>query len=212
MDVFEQFHLTGVIPVVEIDHAEHALPLAEALANGGLPIAEITLRTEAALEAIQLIARSTSGILVGAGTVINRQQAQAAVAAGARFLVSPGLPEDAVSWALENSIPILPGTITPTEIMRAINLGLNLLKFFPAETMGGLKAIQAISDPFPGVKFIPTGGMRLENMADYLANAKIHAIGGSWMCKRQVIAAGQFDEIERLASQAAGIVREIRKG
>jgi 2-dehydro-3-deoxyphosphogluconate aldolase/(4S)-4-hydroxy-2-oxoglutarate aldolase len=211
MDVFEQFYQTGVIPVVEIDNADHAVPLAEALARGGLPIAEITLRTAEALDAIRLIARGTSNILVGAGTVLNREQAQAAVASGARFLVSPGLPEDVVSWALENSIPILPGTITPTEIIRAINLGLNLLKFFPAETMGGLRAIQAISDPFPGVKFIPTGGIRLENMADYLVNAKIHAVGGSWMCKRQFIAAGQFGEIERLACQAAGIVKEIRQ-
>jgi 2-dehydro-3-deoxyphosphogluconate aldolase/(4S)-4-hydroxy-2-oxoglutarate aldolase len=212
MNIFDQFHATGVIPVVEIESAGDALPLAEALAAGGIPIAEITLRTEAALEAIRLIAQGTTDILVGAGTVLNQEQARVAVESGARFLVSPGLPEEVVAWAQERSIPILPGVVTPTEIIRAINIGLNILKFFPAETMGGLKTIKAISDPFPGVKFIPTGGIRLDNLAEYLQSDKIHAVGGSWMCKRALIATGQFAEIENLARQAAGIVKEIRQG
>jgi len=211
MTVFDTFHAVGVIPVVEIEDARHALPLAESLAAVGLPVVEITLRTEAALDSIRQIAGGDTGILVGAGTVINREQARAAVEAGARFLVSPGLPEQVAAWAQENSIPFLPGAITPTEIIRAISLGYNILKFFPAETMGGLKAIKAISDPFPTVKFIPTGGIRLENLAEYLQNRKIHAVGGSWLCKRAQIAAGQFAEIENMARQAAQVVREIRQ-
>jgi 2-dehydro-3-deoxyphosphogluconate aldolase / (4S)-4-hydroxy-2-oxoglutarate aldolase len=212
MDIFEQFHAIGVIPVAEIEDARDARPLAEALTAGGLPIIEVTLRTEAALESIGRISRGETGILVGAGTVINRQQAQAAVEAGAKFLVSPGLAEEVAIWAQENSIPFLPGAVTPTEIIRAINLGLELLKFFPAETMGGLKAIKAISDPFPRVKFIPTGGIRAENLAEYLQSTKIHAVGGSWLCKRQMITDGKFGEIETAARQAAQIVREIRQG
>lgn len=211
MNIFDQFHSAGVIPVVEIEAARDALPLAEALAAGGLPIVEITLRTPAALEAIRLIAQEASGSLVGAGTVINPEQARAAVEAGARFLVSPGFPEDAVAWAQANAIPFLPGAVTPTEIIRAIHSGYHLLKFFPSETMGGLKAIKAISDPFPGVNFIPTGGIRLENLAEYLQHERVHAVGGSWLCKRALIAAGQFAEIEKLAREAAQIVREVRQ-
>lgn len=211
MTVFDTFHAVGVIPVVEIEDSRHALPLAESLAAGGLPVVEITLRTEAALDSIRRIAGGNTGILVGAGTVINREQARAAVEAGARFLVSPGLPEQVAAWAQENSIPFLPGAITPTEIIRAVSLGYNILKFFPAETMGGLKAIKAISDPFPTVKFIPTGGIRLENLAEYLQNRKIHAVGGSWLCKRSQISARQFAEIENMARQATQVVREIRQ-
>lgn len=211
MAVFDTFHAVGVIPVVEIEDARHALPLAESLAAGGLPVVEITLRTEAALDSIRRIAGGKTGILVGAGTVINREQARAAVEAGARFLASPGLPEQAAAWAQENSIPFLPGAITPTEIIRAVSLGFGLLKFFPAGAMGGLATIQAISDPFPSVKFIPTGGVRLENLAEYLQNGRIHAVGSSWLCKRTLIAAGQFTEIENMARQSAQVVREIRQ-
>lgn len=211
MTVFDTFHAVGVIPVVEIEDARHALALAESLAAGGLPIVEITLRTGAALDSIRRIAGGNMGVLVGAGTVINRDQARAAVEAGARFLVSPGLPEEAAAWAQENSIPFLPGAITPTEIIRAVNLGFDLLKFFPAGAMGGLEAIKAVSDPFPGVRFIPTGGIRLENLAEYLQNEKIHAVGGSWLCKRAQIAAGQFAEIEKMARQAAQVVKKIRQ-
>lgn len=211
MTIFDQFHAVGVIPVVEIEDAKDALPLVEALAAGGLPIIEITLRTEAALDAIQLISQGATGVIVGAGTVINREQAHVAVESGVSFLVSPGLPEEAAAWAQENSIPFLPGAVTPTEIIRAINLGFKILKFFPSETMGGLKAIKAVSDPFPGVKFIPTGGIRLENLAEYLQNNKIHAVGGSWLCKRALIANGQFTQIEKMALEATQKVSEIRQ-
>ena len=209
--IFDHFYKIGVIPVLEIDSVQNAKPLAEALLAGGLPVAEVTLRTDAALESIRVIAREANGILVGAGTVINREQAQAACEAGAQFLVSPGLVEDVVIWAQENQIPILAGAVTPTEMIRAINLGLDILKFFPAEAVGGLSAIKAMSDPFPQLSFIPTGGIRLENLADYLQMKKIHAIGGSWMAKRGMITDGKFDEIRRMAKEASELVRQIRR-
>lgn len=208
--VFDDFYKIGFIPVLEIDSVERAKPLAEALLAGELPVAEITLRTDTALESIRVISREVPDVLVGAGTVINRDQAEAARDAGAQFLVSPGIVEEVVIWAQENQIPILPGAVTPTEMIRAINLGLSLLKFFPAETVGGLNAIKAMSDPFPQLRFIPTGGIRFENLTEYLQTEKVHAVGGSWMAKRQMIAEGKFDEITRLAKKASGIVKNIR--
>ena len=208
---FDRFQQIGIIPVLEIDSTIHARPLAESLFVGGLPVAEITLRTDAALESIRVIARDVPHVIVGAGTVINREQAAAAREVGAQFLVSPGMVEDVVVWAQENQIPILPGAVTPTEMIHAIKLGLDILKFFPAETMGGLKAIKAISDPFPQLSFIPTGGIRLENLPEYLQMKRIHAVGGSWMAKRQMIADGRFDEITRMAKEASDIVKLIRR-
>lgn len=208
--LFNRLYEIGVIPVLEIDSVERAKPLAEALSAGGLPVAEVTLRTDTALESIELIAREAPDIIVGAGTVINLDQAQAARDAGAQFLVSPGMVEEVVVWAQKNQIPILAGAVTPTEMIRGINLGLNILKFFPAETMGGLRAIKAISDPFPQLSFIPTGGIQLGNLSEYLQTKKIHAVGGSWVAKRQMIAEGEFYEITRLAKQASDIVKQIR--
>jgi 2-dehydro-3-deoxyphosphogluconate aldolase/(4S)-4-hydroxy-2-oxoglutarate aldolase len=209
--VFDHFHKIGVIPVLEIDSALHAKPLAESLLAGGLPIAEITLRTDAALESIRHIAREVPDVIVGAGTVIHRQQAQAARDAGAQFLVTPGMAEEVVTWAQQHEVPILAGAVTPTEMIHGINLGLDILKFFPAEAVGGLKAIKALSDPFPQLRFIPTGGVKLENLAEYLQMEKIHAVGGSWMAKRQMIAQGKFDEITRMAKEARAIVKQVRK-
>lgn len=185
--------------------------MAEALLAGGLPIAEITLRTGAALESMRRIAREVPEVIVGAGTVINRDQAEAAREAGAQFLVSPGIVEEVIVWAQEHHVLILPGAVTPTEMIRAIDLGLNLLKFFPAEALGGLSTIQAMSDPFPQLRFIPTGGIKLENAAQYLGNPRIHAVGGSWMAKRQMITDGKFDQIQRMAQEASEIVKQIRK-
>jgi 2-dehydro-3-deoxyphosphogluconate aldolase / (4S)-4-hydroxy-2-oxoglutarate aldolase len=209
--IFDHFYKIGVIPVLEIDSAQHAGPLAEALMAGGLPVAEVTLRTDAALDAIRVMARKVTGVIVGAGTVINREQAAAARDAGAQFLVSPGMVEDVVVWAQENQVPILPGAVTPTEMIRAINIGLNVLKFFPAETMGGLKAMKAFSDPFPQLRFIPTGGIRLENLTEYLQMKRIQAVGGSWIAKRQMIADGRFDEITRMAKEASDMVNQVRR-
>ena len=209
--VFDSFYTVGVIPVLEIDSVDRAVPLAESLQVGNLPIAEITLRTEAALGAIESIARNVSGVIVGAGTVIDRRQAKAACKAGARFLVCPGLIEEVILWARENQVPILAGAITPTEMIRGIHLGLDILKFFPAETMGGIHAIKAMSDPFPQLRFVPTGGVKLENAAQYLQSPKIHAIGGSWMAKRQMIAEGRFDEITHLAKESSDLVKQQRR-
>ena len=208
--IFDQFHKIGIIPVLEIDSVVRAAPLAEALLEGGLPIAEVTLRTDAALGAIESVARDLTDVIVGAGTVLNLEQAKAAREAGARFVVCPGLIEEVVVWAQENQVPVVAGAITPTEMVRGINLGLDILKFFPAETMGGLSAIKAMSDPFPQLRFIPTGGVKLENAAPYLQNPRIHAVGGSWMAKRQMIAEGQFDEIKRMSMQASNLVKQIR--
>src|SRR5215216_2301325 len=208
--IFDRFYTIGVIPVLEIDSAQQAKPLAEALLAGSLPVAEITLRTDAALDSIRLIAREVGEVIVGAGTVLNQEQAEAAREAGAQFLVSPGMIEEVIVWAQENQIPVLAGALTPTEMIHGINLGLEILKFFPAETMGGLSAIKAMSDPFPQLRFIPTGGMKLENAAPYLQHSKIHAIGGSWMAKRQMIAEGKFEEITRLAKEASDLVKQIR--
>ena len=209
--IFDQFHKIGIIPVLEIDSVERAKPLAESLLAGGLPLAEVTLRADAALESIRRIRRDVPQVLVGAGTVIQREQVEAACEAGAQFLVSPGMAEDVVLWAREHQTPILPGAVSPTEMMRGLDLGIELLKFFPAETMGGLSAIKAMSDPFPQLKFIPTGGIRLENAAQYLQNPKIHAVGGSWMARRQTIADGKFDEITRMAKEASNLIKQIRR-
>ena len=205
------FYSFGVIPVIEIDSDDNAVPLAESLCEAGLPIMEVTLRTEAALESIRRISQKVPKLLLGAGTVIDREQAKATQDAGAQFIVSPGLDEELVIWCQKNSIPTLPGAVTPTEIMRGIKLGVNLLKFFPAETLGGLKALNAISDPFPQVRFVPTGGVRAENLAEYLQVDKVYAVGGSWMAKRQMIAEHKFDEIVRLSKQAGDIVKKIHR-
>jgi 2-dehydro-3-deoxyphosphogluconate aldolase/(4S)-4-hydroxy-2-oxoglutarate aldolase len=209
--IFDQFYRIGIIPVLEIDSVQRAKPLAEALLAGGLPVAEVTLRTDAAIDSIRAIARDIVDVLVGAGTVLSREQAKAAVDAGAQFIVCPGMLEDVVLWSRENQIPVLAGAITPTEMIRGLNLGLEVLKFFPAETMGGLSAIKSISDPFPQLRFIPTGGVRLENAGQYLQHEKIHAVGGSWMAKRRMIHDGNFDEITRLAKQASNVVKQIRR-
>lgn len=208
--LFDLFCQTGVIPVLEIDSVQHAKPLAEALLAGGLPVAEVTLRTDEALESIELIAREAPDVLVGAGTVINLEQARAAREAGAQFLVSPGLAREVVAWATANQIPIVAGAVTPTEIIGAIQLGLAVLKFFPAEAMGGVKALKSLSDPFPQLRFIPTGGIRLETLPDYLRLEKVLAVGGSWMATRRMIAEGKFDEITFLAKRASDAVKQIR--
>jgi 2-dehydro-3-deoxyphosphogluconate aldolase/(4S)-4-hydroxy-2-oxoglutarate aldolase len=208
--IFDRFYTVGIIPVLEIDAVERAVPLAESLQSGGLPVAEVTLRTDAALGAIEAIARGLTDVIVGAGTVVNREQAKAAREAGARFMVGPGMIEEVVVWAQENEVPVLAGAITPTEMIHGINLGLEILKYFPAETMGGLNAIKAMSDPFPQLRFIPTGGVKLENAGQYLEHPKIHAVGGSWMAKRKMIMEGQFTEIARLAREASNLVKAIR--
>ncbi len=210
--IFDRIRQHGILPVIEIDSLEQALPLAETFLNAGLPLLEITLRTPVALQSIQAIARARPQILLGAGTVLDRPQAEQAAEAGAQFLVSPGLPEDALHWAQQRRLPFLPGAVTPNEILHGIRLGCRYFKFFPAGVMGGLAAIRAMSDPYPGVGFIPTGGINSDNLSEYLRDERILAVGGSWLAKRQAIAGGQFEHIRTGIVQALQAVRAIRHG
>ncbi|GAB4262923.1 MAG: hypothetical protein Kow0080_00720 [Candidatus Promineifilaceae bacterium] len=210
-ELLNQLGKIGIIPVVAIDDAANAPKLGQALLDGGLPCAEITFRTAAAAEAIQKMSAAHPAILVGAGTVLTVEQAKAAKASGAKFIVTPGFDAAVVDWCLANDIPVTPGVMTPTEINMALNKGLNLLKFFPAEAAGGIKTLKAIGGPYVGVKFIPTGGISVNNLADYLALPMVHACGGSFMVKKQLINDGQFDEIRVLAETAVSIVKSARK-
>ncbi|MGL4791905.1 MAG: bifunctional 4-hydroxy-2-oxoglutarate aldolase/2-dehydro-3-deoxy-phosphogluconate aldolase, partial [Anaerotignaceae bacterium] len=175
MDINKRIEELKVVPVVKIDNVEDAKPLAEALVAGGLPVAEVTFRTDAAYEAIKIMATEVPEMLVGAGTVINVEQAKLAMEAGAKFIVSPGFSAEVVKFAQENNIPVYPGVCTPTEIMAAIAAGLEVIKFFPAENYGGLSTIKALTGPFPNIKVMPTGGISEKNILEYLANPKIIA-------------------------------------
>lgn len=194
-----------VIPVVALERAEDAMPLADALIEGGLPCAEITFRTNAAAEAIQVMAKRND-ILVGAGTVLTVDQAKAAWDAGARFVVTPGLNPKVVSYCVENKITITPGVCTPSDIEGAMEFGLDVLKFFPAEAFGGLKTLKALSGPYTMVKFIPTAGINTQNLSDYLNFPKVMACGGTWIASSSLILAGGFDEILKNTREAVKIV------
>ncbi len=208
--VLEELGKIGIVPVVVLDDAKDALPLARALVKGGLPCAEVTFRTDAAEESIRLISQGCPEILVGAGTVLSTGQAERAVAAGAKFIVSPGTSPKVVQYCVDNGIPVTPGVQTPTEIEQALAFGLKILKFFPAEPAGGLKMIKALAAPYTMVKFMPTGGISESNVRDYLKYDRIHACGGSWMVRRDLIRAGEFEKITGLVREAADIVKEIR--
>jgi len=201
-DIFTQFHDLGIIPVVAINDAKHAVPLAKALLAGGLPIAEITFRTDAAEESIKRIAKKVPEVLVGAGTVLTVEQAERAVKAGAHYIVSPGIDPKVVGWCVDNKVPVTPGVACPSDIAMALNFGLNVVKFFPAENIGGLPAMKAISAPYGMVKFVPTGGINAANLNTYLGFNKVLACGGSWMVKSELIAEEKFGEIERLTREA----------
>lgn len=208
--VLEQFGKIGIVPVVVLDDAKDAEPLAEALCKGGLPCAEVTFRTAAAEEAIRLISRKYPEMLVGAGTVLTTGQVERAVAAGARFIVSPGLNPKVVQYCIDRKIPVVPGTQTPSEMEQALDMGLDVVKFFPAEPAGGLKMIKAVAAPYTTLKFMPTGGINLNNAEEYLQYDRILACGGSWMVKGDLVAAGKFDEIEKMTKDAAALVKKVR--
>ena len=209
-DTLKQIGSTGIVPVVVLNKADDAEPLAQALVKGGLPCAEVTFRTDAAEESILRIAKKFPEMFVGAGTVLTTEQADRAVGAGAKFIVSPGLNPKVVEHCLKKGYPITPGIMTPTELEMALGFGLDVVKFFPAENAGGLKMIKAMSAPYTMMKFMPTGGINATNVRDYLACNKILACGGSWMVKGDLINAGDFAEIEKLTREAAAIVKEIR--
>ena len=201
-DVFNKLGLCGIVPVLAIDEAGDARPLAEALLGGGLPCAEVTFRTDAAKDAIDAMVKSVPGILVGGGTVQTMRQVEEATGAGAQFIVSPGLNRQVVEYCLTNKIPVIPGVVTPTEIETAMSYGLEVLKFFPAEAAGGVPFLRSISAPYKKVRFIPTGGIDESNLLSYLKLPGVLACGGSWMVDRDLLSQGKFREIEALTAAA----------
>ena len=209
-DVIKALGEYGIVPVVVLNDAKDAEPLAKALCEGGLKCAEVTFRTAAAEEAIKIMAEKFPDMLVGAGTVLTTEQVDRAVAAGAKFIVSPGLNPKVVKYCVEKGIPVCPGTCTPSEMEQAMDLGLDVVKFFPAEPSGGVKFIKAVAAPYTMLKFMPTGGVNATNVRDYLAYDKILCCGGSWMVKGSLIEAGEFDKIVEMTKEAAAIVKEVR--
>lgn len=206
----EQLASYGVVPVVVLNDTKDAKPLAEALVEGGLAVAEVTFRTDAAEESIRIMAEAYPEMLVGAGTVLTTEQVDRAVKAGAKFIVSPGFDPEIVDYCIEKNIPVYPGTITPSEVAQAVKRGLTICKFFPAEQFGGVSTIKALAAPYTMVKFMPTGGVSLKNLKDYLECDKIAACGGTWMVKGNLIKEGRFDEIKQMTKEAAAMVKEIR--
>lgn len=209
-ETLEKLGQYGIVPVVVLNDSKDAEPLADALCEGGLACAEVTFRTEAAAESIKIMSEKHPEMLVGAGTVLTVEQVDEAVAAGAKFIVSPGLNSEVVKYCLYKNIAITPGVVTPSEMELAIELGLNIVKFFPAEPSGGLSMIKAVSAPYTMLKFMPTGGINPGNVKEYLKSDKIFACGGSWMVKGDLVDAGDFDKIKELTKEAADIVKEIR--
>ena len=208
--VLEKLSKIGIVPVVKIDRAEDAVPLAKALCAGGLPCAEVTFRTDAAAAAIKAMTENFPEMCVGAGTVLNAAQVDAAVEAGAQFIVSPGLNPRTVRYCLDKNVPITPGTSSPSDIEQAIELGLDVVKFFPAEQSGGLAKIKAMSAPFPQFKVMPTGGISLKNLKEYLSAPVIAACGGSYMVTADLIDGQKWDEITSLCRESVKIVKEAR--
>ncbi len=210
IEMMQQLKKIGIVPVVVLNEVKDALPLAERLVKGGLPCAEVTFRTAAAEESIRQMAKAFPEMLIGAGTVLTCEQADRAIDAGAKFIVSPGFNPKVTEYVLKKGMPMTPGVCTPTEIEAAMQFGLDVLKFFPAEPSGGLKMLKAMAAAYVNLQFMPTGGINAENVKDYLKYDRIVACGGSWMVSGAMVKEGKFDEIESLVREAAGIVKEIR--
>lgn len=208
MDIKQKLAEIGIIPVIKIDNAEKAVPLAKALQNGGLPAAEVTFRTEAAEEAIRRIAAEVPDVCVCAGTVLNVETAKRAVNAGACAIISPGTNPEVVTWCQENNVPVIPGCATPTEVEACMRMGLDFVKLFPAEVVGGVKMLKALAGPYGNMKFMPTGGISPENAAGYLALKNVVCCGGSWMVPGKLLDNNDFAAIEALAKEAATIVQK----
>ncbi len=200
--VLEEISKIGIVPVIALDRVEDAEPLAKALIDGGLPCAEVTFRTDAAEESIRIMASKFPELLVGAGTVLTTEQVDRAVNAGAKFIVSPGLNPKVVKYCVEKGIPVTPGTANPSDVEVAIELGLEVVKFFPAEAAGGLNMIKSMAAPYTNMKFMPTGGINAANLTSYLDFGKIIACGGSWMVNKDMMKNGDFDGIKKLTQQA----------
>ncbi len=202
MDVLARLKNSGVVPVVVLDNAKDAIPTANAMLAGGIDVMEITFRTACAADAIKAVADNCPDMLVGAGTILNLEQCKLAVAMGAKFIVSPGFDRDVVAWCIENGVAVTPGCVTPTEITMAVNMGLKVIKFFPANVYGGLNAMKNLAAPFVGIKFMPTGGINAANVREYIDAPFIHAVGGSWVCPKADISAGNFERITALCAEA----------
>lgn len=211
-ELLEKLKSYGVVPVIAIESLEAALPLADALAEGGLPVAEITFRTQAGGEVIARIARERPNLILGAGTVLSLENLHAAKQAGARFGVAPGTNPQIVAEAVKLGLPFIPGVVTPSEVERALALGATIQKFFPAEASGGLAMIRALAAPYghTGVKFMPTGGVSLANLAEYLKNETVACVGGTWIASRELIAGQQWDQIRDNCRKAMEVVRQLR--
>lgn len=200
-----------IVPVVVLDRVEDAVPTARALLEGGIRSAEVTFRTPVAIECIAAIASGVPEITVGAGTVVNKEQARRALAAGAKFLVSPGVSKQVAKVAAEASVPLLPGIANPTDIMETLKWGLEVVKFFPASALGGLALLKAFAGPFPQMKFMPTGGVNPDNLGEWLSAPFVPAVGGSWMVSAKLVHAADFAQITRLSAEAVAKVKEIRQ-
>lgn len=208
-NTMERIHETGLVPVVVIDHIDTAVETAKALLAGGVDLMEITMRTEAGLGSIKLVAEECPEMLVGAGTVITLEQCKQAIAHGAKFIVSPGFDPEVVAYCNEKHIPVCPGCVTPTEITAAISAGIDVVKFFPADIYGGIKAIKALRGPFGKVRFIPTGGVGLKNLVDFIDPA-VYAIGGGWLCDKKLINEGRFEEITEICKKSIDLVLGLK--
>ena len=208
MTIREKLASIGIIPVIKINDAEKAVPLARALCAGGLPAAEVTFRTPAAAEAIRRIRAEVPEVCVCAGTVLNAETAERAVEAGAEAVISPGTNPAVVKWCLEMGVPVIPGCATPTEVEACMRMGLDFVKLFPAEGVGGVAMLKALSGPYSHMAFMPTGGVSPENAAAYLAQKNVVCCGGSWMVPEKLLESGDFAAIERLARAAAEIARQ----
>lgn len=201
-DIMREIYLSGIVPAVKIKDAEKAVPVAKAIARGGVSVIEITFRSDAAAEAIARISKECPDMLVGAGTILTREQVDAAVKAGAKFIVAPGFNPDTVKYCISKNIPIIPGCSSCGEMEQALSLGIGTVKFFPAEAMGGVAYLKSVSAPYRNLKFMPTGGIDAKNIVSYLALPCVSACGGSFMAKEALIDAGDYDAVERLTAEA----------
>ncbi len=205
-NLHEKLGNIGLIPVVVFEKSEYALPTAKALIEGGLTVMEVTLRTDAAIESMKLIKENYPEIILGAGTVLSVEQAKAAIDAGCEFIVSPGFNDEVVKYCLDNDIEVTPGCVTPTEIDHALSFGIKTLKFFPASVYGGLAGCKALYGPYRMVKFVPTGGVSLANLAEYADKSYIHAIGGGWLCSAKDMTDGNFENITKTVKQSIDVL------
>lgn len=206
MDMLQKLSMAGLVPVIKVEDAADAVPLCRALNEGGLPVAEITFRTDAAEQAIRNVHEQLPDVMLGAGTVLSIDQVKRAVDAGATYIVAPGFNPEVVGYCVKNEIPVLPGCATPSEIEQALSFGLNTVKFFPAEALGGLKMIKAMSAPYGGIHFVPTGGVNEKNVLEYLSFPKVRAVGGSWMVPGDAVKAKDWQRITDLTRSAVQLM------